>query len=330
MADQTPDILDATQSPVCTVKDFCLDVAIEHGQFLETEGNEYPTLDFQRDSLTPEEIADQFVRYFKLRYPLTVDQIRAVCNKSGFMLKAVRTPDKMRGANCSFNGQTYVYYKLDDPPTSQVHTLLHELYEIIDRELVEWAGARIRPRVMVDREANRFASNAQVPASLVRAWVKEHGIEVLALRRAFDCPYATALIQLKEGLRMAMLAEPDKYYPPMIGAIYERRFWKPTRSGRAPRLQLSFFVKTPGFPFRMQKPELRSLSIQHQQDIFQLHEMVMQERRGPLILENAELLYDGHALPIHVIIQPVHWPSVHRKAAKVIVQIFRPYPGGRI
>jgi hypothetical protein len=225
---------------------------------------------------------------------------------------------KARGGNCSYQGKTYVYYKESDPPTAQVHSILHELFEIIERWLHGFAELRPRSHDIVEREANDFAARVQAPPARILEWINVNGFDVPGLRRKFDCSYATALIQLAQVLSTSVFTNTNDPVP-MIGLLYERPTWQRNSTGRLPRLALRYFVKTPGFRFSMRKADLGRVLLHQNGRLCSLKRLA--QCGSQLFLDQVDFRFDGGSYPVHVVVSHVRWRSISQKPVKVVIQI---------
>ncbi len=308
-----------TVTPSKTLREFCLDLISEFGQLIENGGRGNPRLVFDRSTVSDHLLANRFVSFFDVGYPLTRAQLEHLCEASDITVMASGTQGhRARGGNCSYQGKTFIYYKESDAPAAQVHSILHELFEVIERWLHEFTELRPRSHRIVERKANEFAARVQVPPTRIMEWINVNGIDVVGLRRKFDCSYATALIQLADVLSNTVNMATRSSLP-MIGLLYERPIWRRSPTGRLPRLVLRYFVKTPGFPFNLRKTGLGRVSIHQNGRTCSLRRLA--QSGSQLFLDQVEFQIDGRAYPVHIVVNTVRWRSVPLKPVKVVIQI---------
>ncbi|MFZ5801645.1 MAG: ImmA/IrrE family metallo-endopeptidase [Candidatus Omnitrophota bacterium] len=304
-----------------TMENFYTNVLFEHGEI--DNANDWLTFDYTK--ITPRILAREFTKYFELQYPVALEQLLKICYDSDFSVEILPDHHKPRGANFSYNGETKILFKEKDSPPGQIHTVLHELYEVIDRHLYSLSDVDCkRKRSEIEAKADQFATYVHVPDENVVNWINSNGLEVFGLTDQLTCSYATALIRLNEVL-CGVVRVSSATHIPMIALLYDRPYWKKTSSGRTPRLQLRAYTKSRGFPFKMSRAETEKLRF-FRKDIGQMtvHSLIRafskDDRGCNVLIPNAEMHFDAVALTSDILIRTVKWRN-HRYTAKVLLQI---------
>ena len=303
-----------------TIENFYTDMLFEYGDFNKDKG-----LAFDYGRVDPHSLARRFNKYFELQYPLSLDQLLKICYESGFSVEILPDKHKARGANFSYNGEVKILFKEKDSLPGQIHTILHELYEVIDGNLYASSdNGYKRKKSEIEAKADQFATYVHVPDENVVNWVNANGLDVFGLRDELSCSYASALIRLNEvlcGVVRASSATPI----PMIALLYDRPYWKQTPSGRTPRLQLRAYTKSKGFPFRMSRAETEKLLF-HRKDIGQMtvHSLIRafnkEDKNTSFLIPDVEMIFDTASVTSDILIRTVKWRN-YRYTSKVLMQI---------
>lgn len=204
--------------------------------------------------------ASEFRKYFKLQYPLSLQQILTICNDSDFSVHILRDKHKPRGYNFTYGNKVSIFFKEKDSPSGQIFTVLHELYEIIYRKIDLQNPNFFYKDIKKDVEskANLFSACVHIPYENVLDWMDSNGLDVLGLKKSFNCSYVTALIQMNEVL--CRMINPFIDFPiPVISIFYERPYWQADKDEKTPCLQLKFYGKSQGFPFAIKRSEIKEI-----------------------------------------------------------------------
>ena len=168
--------------------------------------------DFPHDTLNPEGIAADFVRYFRLSGRPTLDELCVMLRRAGFGEVSGRHLDSVKGIHYNAPGGGYdIHYRNDLWDGTQDYSVLHETYEIIHETLCDMHSDS-PPDRKVCREADRFAAAVLMQPRAFEPLALELGMDVPALQQAFRCSYAAVTIRLAEVLRR----------PPLMAVLYER------------------------------------------------------------------------------------------------------------
>ena len=168
--------------------------------------------DSTHDTLNPEGIAADFVRYFRLSGRPTLDELCVMLSRAGFGEVSGRHLDSVKGIHYSAPGGGYdIHYRDDLWDGTQDYSVLHETYEIIHETLCDMHSDS-PPDRKVCREADRFAAAVLMQPRAFEPLAMEFGLDVPALQQVFRCSYAAVTIRLAEVLRR----------PPLMAVLYER------------------------------------------------------------------------------------------------------------
>jgi len=238
-----------------TINCFCLAVTVQHELFFSKGLDFYSNLD-------PHDMADEFVSFFELRYPLNFRQLFDICRRSNIYVNFLPGKHKARGYNFSYGRSTSIHIRNSDSPSGKIHTLLHELYEIIDERLfvIGSTYGRKFDKYILEQRADRFAACVHVPGREILRWIHEKGLDIFGLEKYCNSSYATALVRLNEYLQRFIILN-DRVEPlPMIGILYERPYWKKTPSGRLPKMRLTCFTNSDKDTFDLEKDDIGKVS----------------------------------------------------------------------
>ena len=168
--------------------------------------------DSPHDTLNPEGIAAEFVRYFRLSGRPAMEELRSMLRCAGFGEVSGRHLDSVKGIHYSAPGGGYdIHYRNDLWDGGREFTVAHETYEIIHETLCDMHSDS-PPDRKVCREADRFAAAVLMQPRAFEPLALEWGLDVPALQQAFRCSYAAVTIRLAEVLRR----------PPLMAVLYER------------------------------------------------------------------------------------------------------------
>ena len=108
--------------------------------------------------LTPTGMGKDFVQFFCLTIPPTMDELRGVLCRAGVgAISGAPLPEGIRGFHYSLDSAPYIInFRQGDRVGARKHTVLHETYEIIREMLSNRQVDPARDR-RVCREADRFA-----------------------------------------------------------------------------------------------------------------------------------------------------------------------------
>ena len=123
-----------------------------------------------------------FNKYFDLSYSLTLDELRELLRQAGVESTSdIPLPKSFGGFNCSLDGVSpIIIYRENDRTDVQKHTLLHEIYEIIQ----DIRGYPQVGPVQDETEADRFAELVLLSMSLFDYMAQSSGRVSLRWRLA--------------------------------------------------------------------------------------------------------------------------------------------------
>ena len=168
--------------------------------------------DSPHDTLNPEGMAAEFVRYFRLSGRPAMKELRSMLRCAGFGEVSGRHLDSVKGIQYSAPGGGYdIHYRNDLWDGGREFTVVHETYEIIHETLCDMHSDS-PPDRKVCREAERFAAAVLMQPRAFEPLALEWGLNVPTLQQAFRCSYAAVTMRLAEVLR----------HPPLMAVLYER------------------------------------------------------------------------------------------------------------
>ncbi len=306
-----------------TIDNFCSHIMFEYKKI-----SFFKVFENKKFHLDAYFLANEFRKYFKLQYPLSLQQILTICNNSDFSVHLLRDKHKSRGYNFTYGGKVSIFFKEKDSPSGQIFTVLHELYEIIYREI-----HLLNPnffykdiRKIVESEANLFSAGVNIPYENALDWIDSNGLDVFGLKKSFNCSYLTAVIQMNEVL--CRMINPNIGFPiPVISILYERPFWKQDTDKKTPHLQLKFYSKSQGFPFALKRSEIKELLF-YSKEIgnITVRKLVntFSKSDNELLLHNLKMIFRGSELRVDILIRKVNWKK-YKYTAKVLIQIIPSY-----
>ena len=269
-------------------------------------------------------LANEFRKYFKLQYPLSLQQILTICNGSDFSVHILRDKHKPRGYNFTYGNKVSIFFKEKDSPSGQIFTVLHELYEIIYRKIDLQNPNFFYKDIKKDVEskANLFSACVHIPYENVLDWMDSNGLDVFGLKKSFNCSYLTAVIQMNEVL--CRMINPFIDFPiPVISIFYERPYWQWDKEGKAPYLQQKFYGKSQGFPFAIKRSEIKEMLFSSKElgDIT-VRKLInaFSKSDNELLLHNFKMVFKGSELGVDILIRTVNWRK-YKHTDKVLIQI---------
>ncbi len=300
----------------CTIDNFCSHVMFEYKKFHFFKNEKF--------NLDAYFLANEFRKYFKLQYPLSLQQILTICNDSNFSVHILSGKNKSRGYNFTYGNTVAIFFKEKDSPSGQIFTILHELYEIIYRNIDLQNPNFFYKDIKKDIEskANFFSACVYIPYENALDWMDSNGLDVFGLKNFFNCSYVTAVIQMNKVL-CNMINAYTLVPTPVISIFYERPYWKGDKKGKIPRLQLKFYGKSQGFPFAIKRSEIKEILFSSKElgDIT-VHKLInaFSKSDNELLLHNLKMVFRGSELRVDILIRKVNWRK-YKYVAKVLFQI---------
>ena len=112
---------------------------------------------------TEQALADEFVKWFGAKSFLTKTAMRELCLSKGIDLSFIPLPPRLQGFNCSFeNKREIVLSERELIPFAHVHTLFHELREMLECVFAELGYATLTPKQSLEVQAEEFATVARM------------------------------------------------------------------------------------------------------------------------------------------------------------------------
>ena len=260
-------------------------------------------------------LAENFVLFFNLKYPVNMDDLIKICHDSNIQVNYIPIPYEVRGGNCTYENTEVIYLKEGDSPCAQLHTLLHEMYEIIARRILS-------PEVMTEANANKFAANVLIPDQMAFNWIMQNGIDIIGFRKFFNRSYAAAILKINEQLCNLVFKETNLPVA-IITLLYERPHWEQQK--RVPHLRLMLLTESLGFDFKLRtKDKVKELLIETNKMSLPIKKLVacFSKLDHGVLFQNAFLTYNNITTPVDILIHTIKWKNYCKNyASKVIIQI---------
>jgi|GEM_PF-5955730 len=263
------------------------------------------------------QITKEFINYFELFHPITLDQLTILSENIGIELKDDAPYTNARGFHFIHDDKITIYYKKDEATCSQIFTILHELYEILINK-INYNNKIDRDKL--ESDANQFAAITIAPDDKVLNWVNNYSIDIFGFAKNAGCSYKTAQIRINQ-----VLCNLTNKIPPVISLLYERKYWKTKK--KCPSLSLNCFSKNKGFQFTLTKTEAKLLYFivylpngVFNIDINKLVRLASKQKAN-LLLENVSIGLDTtlYLKNADIIIRTE--PNKFRYSNKVLIQI---------
>jgi hypothetical protein len=112
---------------------------------------------------TEQVLADEFVNWFGANSLMTPIKMRELCLSKGINLSFVQLPRRLHGFNCSFQDKkAIVIAEHEMAPFGHVHTLFHELREMLEHGFVELGYDTLTSKRSLEARAEEFAMAARM------------------------------------------------------------------------------------------------------------------------------------------------------------------------
>jgi hypothetical protein len=302
-----------------TIDNFCLHVIksyVNYSTHTNTYGIDYKSIDINV-------LAWDFINFFQIEYPISRLQLLEICHNSKYKIKLLSDIHKPRGYHFLYNNEGMIFYKQNDAPCGQIYTLLHELYEIIEHNLLSYninIGDTLKEETEI--KANQFAAFVYAPDEAVASWINEFGLDVFGLKDGLKCSYATALIRMHDVLLKFPGKIPSRNLP-IISILFERPYWNKKNRERIPWPQLKTYKKSKGFYFKLNKKEIKELHF-HSRDgsnlsILKLIPLSLAVGYD-FLLKDVEMEFRTYKLTVDILIRNVNWAR-YRFPVKVLIQL---------
>lgn len=193
-----------------------------------------PTLQIIPDELEAEELAKQFVAYFRLpKFPTLKNLLKLAKSMNIEQIEGLPLPRSIRGFHEEWEGTYSIKYKKDDWIGAIEHTILHEIREIMENMFEELLSGHERlSRRALESEANLFAACVLMPGEQFLSDVYELGFDPIRLQKKYRRAYSSILIRMMKVVSGRL---------PFIGVLYEKN----GSETNGALLNVTYFVKTP-------------------------------------------------------------------------------------
>jgi len=112
---------------------------------------------------TEQVLADEFVDWFGANSLMTPTAMRKLCGSKKINLSFVPLSPELHGFNCSFRDKNEIVISEHEmAPFGHVHTLFHELREMLERTFVELGRGTLTPKESLEATAEEFAMAARM------------------------------------------------------------------------------------------------------------------------------------------------------------------------
>jgi Zn-dependent peptidase ImmA (M78 family) len=263
-----------------------------------------------------ESFANDFIKFFGLEYPLDLPKLLNICHNSDIEVQTYTGKYKARGYNFCYGDKVIICYNENDSPSGKIHSVLHELFEIIIGRIMNKGTFKItKDKKEFEWLAEQFAAMVRVPGAKIISFINEHGFDVFMLRKYFNCAYITAVIRFHEGLFKAVIKNTDKPIP-FISILYERAYWE--QKEKTPSLELTTFKRTKGFPFTMEKSSVSQIKIYDDYREFPIDNFT--KLNDNFFFPNVRMNYNNKDIPVDLFIRVRQWYG-HQYPPKVLIHI---------
>ena len=109
-------------------------------------------------------------------------------------------------------------------------------------------------------------------------------------------------------------------YIPLIGILYERPYWKETPGGETLSLQLTTYVKSRGFPFRLHRDEIKILHFHSRKfSNITMPQLVhlCSDYGENVLLKNIIMELDTSRVTVDILVRTVIWKN-YKNTAKIL------------
>lgn len=155
------------KTKILTIDGFC-DHIIQKGEVYYLAEDLFDGLNYK--SLNVENLADAFVEYFQLEYPLAIEQLTLICSNSYIQIKWLSDDYKAYEDNISYEQGSRIYLNQNDPLSGKLHILLHDLYKIIGQKISQHSASKYkREENELEDRMDCFAACVHVHSSFIRA-----------------------------------------------------------------------------------------------------------------------------------------------------------------
>lgn len=266
----------------------------------------------------------EFIDFFKIEYPLSIEQLKKICNNSNYkVVGTLSDKHKPRGYHFLIEKEGIICFKENDAPSGQIYTIIHELYEIIEYKLLSYSIDKGETgKDETESKANQFAALVYAPDEAVALWIYEYGLDVFGLKDGLKCSYATALIRIHEVLLKFPEITSGKHLP-IISILFESPYWNKKNNEKTPLPQLKIYKKNRGFFFKLRHNEIKELLFNSKGGTYLsiLKILYLSYSSGyDVLLKNIEMKFKKNKLTVDILIRNVKWGN-YFYPVKILIQL---------
>lgn len=302
-----------------TIDHFCFHIKRQYGKY----NLQKSMFDFDYAMVKVTDLAREFIKFFEIEPPFSIVHLRIICANSDIMIKNIPDCHKTRGYYFAYGEDIQIFIKKNDSPSSKIHTILHELYEIINEKLYSYSNNEYkRKKKDIEAKADQFAAYVHAPDKIVIQWIKTKGLDVFGLTDFLTCSYATALIRMNDVL-CAFPEIASGEYLPVISILFERPYWEKTDNEQTPGLQLKIYKKSRGFFFRLSQNEINELRFHSKKSSnITISKIVnlYSSSDNDILLMNIQMEFRVSKLTVDMLIRTVNWKN-RDSTAKILIQL---------
>lgn len=155
-----------------------------------------------RARLDPDSAAAEFVRFYSLPKIISLERLKKLTKFLGIKkIYPDELPKAYRGYHFGSNGKYEIQYRKEDWVGSIEHTVLHEIYEIIEETCDDLStGFEKRKGKLLEMAANAFAAAVLMQTEHFLSDVYRLSLDVLKLQQEYGRAYLSIILRMKRVL----------------------------------------------------------------------------------------------------------------------------------
>ena len=152
-------------------------------------------------NISADKLASLFVRHFSLPDFPRFEDLDVLIRDTGVgTIVKTALPTGLRGAHFeTLAGHYVIHYSEDDWERAREHTVLHEVYEILQGKFKSLESSYRPPkRPRICRHADRFAAAVLIQPEMFRLFAEQSGFDVISLQKMYGRSYASVALRISE------------------------------------------------------------------------------------------------------------------------------------